>query len=87
MTTTHHVDRTAAPKLKKFAARAALAGGLGMAATGLTAAMATADPAPPNTPGPTPTITATLRPPAPRGESGLCNRDTIPRDQPPPLNC
>ncbi|WP_139043347.1 hypothetical protein [Mycobacterium lentiflavum] len=44
MTTTHHVDRTAAPKLKKFAARAALAGGLGMAATGLTAAMATADP-------------------------------------------
>jgi hypothetical protein len=87
MTTTHHPDCTIGPKLKKLAARTVLAGGLGMAGMGLTAAMANADPAPPNTPGPTPTITATLHPPAPRGESGLCNQDTIPRGQPLPSNC
>jgi hypothetical protein len=87
MTTTHHPDRTAPSKGRKLAARAVLAGGLGMAVMGLPAAMANADPAPPNTPGPTPTITATLHPPAPRGESGLCNQDTIPRGQPLPSNC
>jgi hypothetical protein len=87
MTTTHHADRTTPSKVKKLAARAVLAGGLGMAVMGLPAAMANADPAPPNTPGPTPTITATLHPPAPRGESGLCNQDTIPRGQPLPSNC
>ncbi|MDT5138484.1 MAG: hypothetical protein QOD58_2746 [Mycobacterium sp.] len=83
MTTTHHPDYTTGPKLKKLAARTVLAGGLGMAVMGLPAAMANADPAPPNTPGPTPT----LHPPAPRGESGLCNQDTIPRGQPLPSNC
>jgi hypothetical protein len=87
MTTTHHPDCTTGPKLKKLAARTVLAGGLGMAVMGLPAAMANADPAPPNTPGPTPTITATLHPPAPGGESGLCNRDSMPRGAPPPLNC
>ena len=87
MTTTHRADRTTPSKVKKLAARAVLAGGLGMAVMGLPAAMANADPAPPNTPGPTPTITATLHPPAPRGESGLCNQDTIPRGQPLPSNC
>jgi hypothetical protein len=87
MTTTHHPDRTTPSNVKKLAARAVLAGGLGMAVMGLPAAMANADPAPPNTPGPTPTITATLHPPAPRGESGLCNQDTIPRGQPLPSNC
>jgi hypothetical protein len=87
MTTTHHPGRTTPSKVKKLAGRAVLAGGLGMAVMGLPAAMANADPAPPNTPGPTPTITATLHPPAPRGESGLCNQDTIPRGQPLPSNC
>jgi hypothetical protein len=87
MTTTHHRHRTTRPKLKKMAARTVLAGGLGMAAMGLTAAMANADPVPQDTPSPTPTttITAHLRPPS--GESGLCNADTIPRGQPPPLGC
>ena len=87
MTTTRHPDCTTSPKPKKWAARTVLAGGLGMAVMGLTAPMANADPVPPNTPGPTPALTATLRPPAPRGESGLCNPDVIPRGQPPPLNC
>jgi hypothetical protein len=87
MTTTHHSACTSAPKRKKLAARTVFAGGLTMAVMGLPAAMANADPAPPNTPGPTPTITATLHPPAPNGESGLCNRDSMPRNAPPPLNC
>ncbi|MDT5118688.1 MAG: hypothetical protein QOE30_4427 [Mycobacterium sp.] len=85
MTTTHRPGRTTGPKLKKLAAGTVLAGGLGMAGMGLTATMASADPVPP--PGPTPTITATLHPPAPGGESGLCNRDSIPRGQPLPSNC
>jgi hypothetical protein len=85
MTITHHPDCTTGRKLKKLAARTVLAGGLGMAGMGLTAATAIADPAPP--PGPTPTITATLHPTAPRGESGLCNQDTVPRGQPLPSNC
>jgi hypothetical protein len=81
MTITHHLDRTTAPKLRKLAARTVLAGGLGMAVMGLTAAMANADPAPPSTPGPNPTRTATLNP---HSESGLCNQTVVPRDQPPP---
>jgi hypothetical protein len=86
MITTHHPGCTTGPKLKKLAARTVLAGGLGMAVMGLSDAMANADPVPPP-PGPTPTITATLHPPGPRGESGLCNQDTIPRGQPLPSNC
>jgi hypothetical protein len=92
MTTTHDSACTGAPKRKKWSARTVFVGGLAMAVIGLPAATANADPAPPNTPGPTPTITATLHPPAPHGsgggsESGLCNRDSMPRDAPPPLNC
>jgi hypothetical protein len=64
MTTTHHPDYTTAAKLKKLAARTVLAGGLGMAVMGLTAAMANADPAPPNTSSPTqPPLTGHLDPP------------------------
>jgi hypothetical protein len=91
MSTTDHPDGATQPKLKKLAeklaTRTVLAGGLAMAVVGLTAAMANADPAPPNTPGPTPTIAATPHPPAPHGESGLCNQDTSPRGQPLPSNC
>jgi hypothetical protein len=93
MTTTHDSACTGAPKRKKLAVRTVFAGGLAIAVIGLPAAMANADPAPPNTPSPTPTITATLHPPAPPAphgggsESGLCNRDSMPRDAPPPLNC
>ena len=72
MTITHHLDRTTQLKLTKLAAGTVLAGGLGMAVMGLTAAMANADPAPPNTPGPNPTRTATQNP---HSESGLCNGD------------
>ena len=88
MTTTHHLNRTTSPKPKKLAARTVLAGGLGMAVMGLTAAMANADPAPPSTPDPGPPITATLHPtPPPPGqhsESGLCNQTVVPRDAPSP---
>jgi hypothetical protein len=93
MTTTHASACTGAPKRKKLVVRTVFAGGLAMAVIGLPAAMANADPAPPNTPSPTSTITATLHPPAPPtthgggSESGLCNRDSMPRDAPPPLNC
>jgi hypothetical protein len=87
MTSAHQPDGTTAPTLKRLAARTVLAGGLAMAVMGLPAAMANADPAPPNTPGPSPAMTATLHPPAPNGESGLCNRDSMPRNVPPPLNC
>ena len=90
MNTTHRLDRTTQPKLEKLAARTVLAGGLGMAVMGLTAAMANADPMQ-DTPSPTPTITATLNPapPAPAGqreESGPCNAD-VEVDKLPPLGC
>jgi hypothetical protein len=68
MTTTHHPDCTTLPKLKKLAARTVLAGGLGMAVMGLPAAMANADPAPPNTSSPTqPPLTGHLDPPQHQG--------------------
>ena len=87
---TDYLDRTTKPKLTKLAARTVLAAGLGMAGMGLTAALANADPLPPNTPDPNPPITATLRPmpPAPHSESGLCNQDAAPPGQlPPPGYC
>jgi hypothetical protein len=79
MNTTDHLDRTTQPKLTKLAARTVLAAGLGMAVMGLTAAMANADPVPPNTPRPNPTA-----PQNPHSESGLCNQTVIPRDAPSP---
>lgn len=91
MATTDYLDRTTKSKLTKFAATAVLAAGLGMAGVGLSAAMANADPAPPNTPDPNPAITATLHatPAAPsHGESGLCNQDAAPPGRlPPPGYC
>lgn len=91
MTPTDHLDRTTKPKLTKLAARTVLAAGLGMTLSGLTAAIANADPATPNTPDPNPAITATLHPtqaPPPHGESGLCNQDAAPPGRlPPPGYC
>ena len=85
MTPTDHLDRTTEPKLMRLAARTVLAAGVGMTVMGLTAAIANADPAPPNTPDPNPPITATLHPPgAPHSESGLCNQDSAPRGAPAP---
>jgi hypothetical protein len=80
MTPTDHLDRTTEPKLTKFAGTV-LAAGLGMAVMGLTAAMANADPAPPNRPRLNPTATQN-----PHSESGLCNQPVVPRGAPsPPL--
>ena len=79
MTTTDHLDRTAEPALKKLAAAAVLAAGFGMAAMGLTAGMASADPPPPNTPRPNPAA-----PQNPHSESGLCNQPVVPRGAPSP---
>lgn len=91
MTPTDQLYRTTQPKLTKLAARTVLAAGLGMAVMGLTAVMANADPVPPNDPDPDPAITATLHPtppPAPHGESGLCNQDAAPPGMlPPPGYC
>jgi hypothetical protein len=87
MAATNQPNCTTQPKLPKLAASTVLAAGLGMAVMGLTAVMANADPAPPNTPDPNPGITATLRPP-PHGESGLCNQDAAPPGRlPPPGYC
>lgn len=84
MTTTDRLDRSTALKLTKLAARTVLAAGLGLAVMGLTAAVANADPVPPNTPHPNPTA-----PQNPHSESGLCNQTVVPRDAPlpPPGYC
>jgi len=84
MTTTDRLDRSTALELTKLAARTVLAAGLGLAVMGLTAAVANADPVPPNTPLPNPTA-----PQNPHSESGLCNQTVVPRDAPlpPPGYC
>jgi hypothetical protein len=84
MASTDHLNCTTQPKLKKLAATTVLAGALGMALMGLTAAMANADPAPPNTPNPNPTRTATQNP---HSESGICNGALPPGELPPPGYC
>lgn len=83
MTPTECLNRITEPKLTKLVARTVLGAGVGMAAMGLTAGMASADPAPPNTPRPSPTA-----PQNPHSESGLCNQDSGPRGAlPPPGYC
>lgn len=79
MTTPDHLDGIARSRLTSWAASTVLAVGLGMAAMGLTAAIAGADPAPPNTPSPNPTAGQ-----HPHSESGLCNQTVVPRGAPAP---
>jgi hypothetical protein len=87
MNITHHPSCATQPELEKLAVRSLFASGLCMAVMGLTMATATADPTPPNTPGPTPPPTAAQHPPTHGSESGLCNGDSRPANQPPPLGC
>ncbi|WP_156737810.1 hypothetical protein [Mycobacterium scrofulaceum] len=79
MSTPDHLDRIARSRLTRLAAGTVLAAGLGMAAMGLTAAIASADPAPPNTPSLNPTAAQ-----HPHSESGLCNQTVVPRGAPAP---